>query len=88
MQVVWFLFSVTATQGSATTPADYVLLDSTVQLTPGASRHEVRVRLTDDENLENNETFTLTLSNNGDSRVSVQGIGVTNILVLDDDGNY
>ena len=82
-----YFCSVVATQGSATTPADYVLLDSTVALTPGVSRHEIEVNLTNDVNLENNETFTLTLNNNGDSRVRVVGIEQTNILILDDDGN-
>jgi hypothetical protein len=79
-------FRVTATDASATTPADYVLLASTVELTPGVSRHEIRVRLTDDQNLENNETFTLNLNNRGDTRVRVLGIGQTTILIVDDDG--
>ena len=79
-------FRVTATDGSATAPADYVLLDSTVQLTPGVSRHEIRVRLINDLNLEHNETFTLNLNNRGDTRVRVLGVGQTTILIVDDDG--
>ncbi len=63
-----------------------MLLDSTIDLTPGTARHNVRIRLTDDLNLENNETFTLTLNNAGDSRVRVLGIGETSILIVDDDG--
>ena len=78
-------FSVTATDGSATTPADYVLLDSTKDLTSGILRQTVRVQLTDDLNLENNETFTLSLNNAGDSRVRVLN-GETTILIVDDDG--
>ena len=77
--------SVTATDGSATTPADYVLLDSTKDLTPGTLRQTIRVQLTDDLNLENNETFTLNLNNGGDTRVRVVN-GETTILILDDDG--
>ena len=77
--------SVTATDGSATTPADYVLLDSTKFLTSGTLRQTIRVQLTDDLNLENNETFTLNLNNGGDTRVRVVN-GETKILILDDDG--
>ena len=80
------MYRVTANDGTATTVSDYVLLSSTVELTPGVTRHEVRFRLTDDNNLENNETFTLNLNNGGDTRVRVLGIGETTILIMDDDG--
>ncbi|XP_028399458.1 uncharacterized protein LOC114522881 [Dendronephthya gigantea] len=78
-------FGVTATSGSATTPADYILLQSTVELTPGVAKHEISVRLTNDLNLENNETFTLNLNNKGDTRVRLLGLGQTTILIMDDD---
>ena len=81
-----FFFSVTATDGTAQTPGDYILLTSSVHLTPGATRHEISVRIMDDVSVENNETFSLNLNNGRNTRIRVSGNEEMTILIVDDDG--
>ena len=68
---------------SATLVLDYNLLTTAVSL---SGDPKVRFEIVENSRLENNETFTMTLSNQGDSRVNVGSIGSTTILIMDNDG--
>ena len=82
---IFYFFSVTQVSTGATVNDDYVLLTNTISL---SGTHEVSVRIVDNNKLENNETFTLQLSNLGDSRILVTGITKITVLIMDDDRKY
>jgi CSLREA domain-containing protein len=66
--------------GTAVQPADYTATSGTLTFNPGETSKTVTVAITGDTNFENNETFTLVLSNATNATIADdQGIGtITN----------
>lgn len=46
----------------------------------------IPLNLTNDDNFEGNESYSLSLSNNGDAAVITSMQNTTQILIMDDDG--
>ena len=55
-------------------------------MSPAQTNRVINVVIIDDKNLEKNETFTVRLSNLGDSRINIGSIGITTVSIFDDDG--
>lgn len=84
---IHFFNRINIQDGIAKIGSDYEAIAGFVLLS-GETNRVINVGIIDDKNLEKNETFTVHLSNLGDSRIIIGTIGITTVSILDDDGMW
>ena len=85
-EFITFFYRITVHDGTAKIGSDYRAITGIILLSPAQTNRVINVGIIDDKNLEKNETFTVRLSNLGDSRINIGSIGITTVSIFDDDG--
>ena len=74
-----------ASDGTATAPADYTATTGTATIAAGATSVTIDIPIVDDALDENDETFTVTLSNPTGGAVIIVGVAV--VIIVDNDAS-